>query len=53
MTKVTNTPYAVVFPITMQARITVNPKDIIIALIGLGEPLARTEHFARSSVGQI
>lgn len=36
MTKVTKTPYAVVLPITMLARMTVKPKDTAIAFIGLG-----------------
>jgi len=49
---VTNTPYAVVLPITIQARMTVKPKETVIAFIGLEAPLAGMERFARNSASR-
>ena len=48
----TNTPYAVVLPITIQARMTVEPKETVIAFIGLEAPLAGMERFARNSASR-
>ena len=48
----TNTPYAVVLPITIQARMTVKPKETVIAFIGLEAALAGMERFARNSVSR-
>jgi len=49
LTKVTKTPYAVLLPITIQARMTVKPKETVIAFIGLEAALVGMERFAGNS----
>lgn len=46
----TNTPYAVLLPITIEARMMVKPKETVIAFIGLGAPLAGLKRSRRNSV---
>jgi len=50
---VTNTPYAVLLPITIQARMTVKPKETVIAFIGLEAALAGMERSFRKQREQI
>jgi len=49
---VTKTPYAVLLPITIQARMTVKPKETVIAFIGLEAALAGVERVARKRVSR-
>jgi len=49
---VTNTPYAVLLPITIQERMAVKPKETVIAFIGLEARLAGMERFVRNNVSR-
>ena len=48
----TKTPYAAALPITIQERMTVEPKETDIAFIGLEASLASMDRLARNSVGR-